>query len=108
MVLPIILAVMTGGGFAAAINAVVNRRRTRAESGKIDAEAAQIIANAAAALVGPLNERLGQHEQRIQQLEIRDAEKLGYIRTLLRWIAEHVPGLTPPEPPDLLRRELNP
>ncbi|MBM4517682.1 hypothetical protein GS432_21555 [Rhodococcus hoagii] len=109
------LAAIAGGALNAIINALVGRRRSQAETGKIDADAAQVIANTAVQLVGPINERMGQLEQRIRALEdenrherLRGAAKLEYIRVLMRWIAEHLPGRTPPEPPALLREELLP
>ncbi|RVW02997.1 hypothetical protein [Rhodococcus xishaensis] len=102
----LVLAMLTGGAFSTIVHAVMNRRRS-------NAEAAQIIAEAAASLVGPLNERLGQHEQRIQVLEAENAHKttlldeaIGFIRDLLAWAGRLLPGERTPDIPDTLRDEL--
>ncbi|EKT83032.1 putative minor tail protein [Rhodococcus phage Mbo4] len=88
---------------------ILSRRKSRAEVGKLDAEAAQIIAAAASALVAPLSESLGRLEQRIEVLESENAHKtklldsaIRFIRELLGWIEHHDPGQPPPViPPDL-------
>ncbi|MGW2095788.1 hypothetical protein [Promicromonospora sukumoe] len=110
----VVLALITGGGFAAAVNAVVNRRRTRAEAGKIDADAAKIIADAAAALVTPMSTRMGALEQRVGVLEAENAHKttlldsaIRFIRDLLDWIGHRVPGEAPPVIPENLRAEVS-
>ncbi|MCA1009008.1 hypothetical protein LCL87_25130 [Rhodococcus hoagii] len=112
-VLTIVLAVITGGGFTAAVNAVVGRRRSKAEAGKIDADAAKIIAEAAAALVTPMSTRMGSLEQRVEVLEAENAHKttlldsaIRFIRDLLDWIGHRVPGEAPPDIPADLRAEV--
>lgn len=45
-------------------------------------------------------ERKLEHEQRVRR------GAFDYIRVLLRWIETHLPGVTPPAPPELLREEL--
>ncbi|NKV27728.1 hypothetical protein GS912_24500 [Rhodococcus hoagii] len=45
-------------------------------------------------------ERKLEHEQRVRR------GAFDYIRILLRWIETHLPGVTPPAAPELLREEL--
>lgn len=45
-------------------------------------------------------ERKLEHEQRVRR------GAFDYIRVLLRWIETHLPGVTPPAAPELLREEL--
>ncbi|QSE94204.1 hypothetical protein JWS13_39205 [Rhodococcus pseudokoreensis] len=90
-----------------------NLRKDRAETGKLDAEAAHVIADAAAGLVGPLSERVGRMEQRIDVLEEENARKtklldsaIRFIRELLAWIERHVPDHHPPTIPADLESEI--
>ncbi|WP_307820477.1 hypothetical protein [Prescottella equi] len=45
-------------------------------------------------------ERKLEHEQRVRR------GAFDYIRILLRWIETHLPGVTPPVPPEVVREEL--
>ncbi len=78
-VLPIVLAVITGGGFTAAVNAIVGRRRVKAEAGKIDADAAKTIADAATALVAPLSAQVGAMGERLAVAEKRVGDAEGRV-----------------------------
>ena len=84
-------------------------RLSEAHEAKIDAEAAQIIANTAVALVQPLQEQISKLDGRVKTLERENlATKstlrlaIDYIRALRSWIFQHVPDKTPPVPPDAL------
>ncbi|WP_236721686.1 hypothetical protein [Prescottella equi] len=49
--------------------------------------------------VDDLEDRL-EREQRVRR------GAFDYIRTLLRWIETHMPGVTPPAPPEILKEDL--
>ncbi|QFG12966.1 minor tail protein [Mycobacterium phage Paphu] len=90
------VAVISGGAATQVLTAVFNRRVNRKVEQKTDNEAAQAIAVAAVTLVAPLEERLSRLEQ-------QHTLALTYIRSLWSWIDLHLPGRTPPAPPDQLR-----
>ncbi|QXN72998.1 minor tail protein [Mycobacterium phage Phillis] len=79
------------------------------EETKLDAEAAQIIANTAVALVAPLKTEINELSTRVTTLETENqatTSKLqlavNHIRTLYSWIYSHIPDKTPPQPPSEL------
>lgn len=87
--------------------------KTESESGKIDVEAAQIIAQTATDLLVPLSERVGKLEARIEVLEEENEHKtklldsaIHFIRELLLWIENHAPGRPPPTIPPELESEV--
>lgn len=111
------VGMILGGGFAgSAGTAVFHRRRNRAEVSKIDADAAQVIAETAVTLVAPLQAQITALNERVGTLETENestkaelaAHKtlfgiaLGHIRELHRWIDQHVPGRDRPQPPSEL------
>jgi chromosome segregation ATPase len=64
---------------------------------------------------GRQDERIDQQRDRIDEVERKlESEQrvnrtaFDYIRTLLRWIEQRMPGATPPEPPALLKGEIEP
>jgi len=84
-------------------------RLSDAHEAKMDAEAAQILANTAVALVQPLQEHLSKLDARVKTLERENQSTkstlrlaIDYIRALRSWIFQHVPDKTPPVPPDAL------
>lgn len=79
------------------------------EETKLDAEAAQIIANTAVALVAPLKTEITDLTKRVETLETENQEKttklqlaVDHIRALYNWIYSHIPDKTPPQPPPTL------
>ena len=77
----------------------LRKTEVAAESPKIDAEAAQIIASTAVTLVAPLQSQIEALTGRVGHLEAQYATAVGYIRSLRSWIFTHIPDETPPPPP---------
>ncbi len=78
-----------------------------AQGTKLDAEAAQIIAETAASLLVPVKAELAELRGRFDALEADNRVKttrldaaVRYIRELLAWITIHVPDKRPPSAPD--------
>ncbi|OHT67761.1 hypothetical protein [Mycobacteroides chelonae] len=104
------------------INKIFNRKKDGAdlekaasEGTKLDAEAAQIIANTAVALVAPLHSEIQKLNERVDSLEQENAStrsvfhvSIAYIRDLFSWIKVHLPDRNPPKPPLALELELFP
>lgn len=91
---------------ATAVQVCAESDKTHAESGKFDADAAQIIAQTAVSLVAPLQSEITKLTGRVEKLETENLASQGenrrlkhYIKDLLRWIAEHVPHAAPPPAP---------
>ncbi|WP_027503255.1 hypothetical protein [Rhodococcus sp. UNC363MFTsu5.1] len=83
-------AIGLGAVLTAVVGGVFALRKTRSESGKLDAEAAQTIATAAASLVAPMSAQIGAleqrvagAEQRVDALEKDNRRKTGVIRDFL-------------------------
>ncbi|MBM4592048.1 hypothetical protein GS454_01310 [Rhodococcus hoagii] len=83
--------------------------KTKAEGTLIDAEAAKTIAETAVVLVAPLKVEISELTSRVATLETENAQTktklqvaIDHINKVHRWIAEHIPGMTPPQPPDEL------
>ncbi|BBY34912.1 hypothetical protein BST33_00075 [Mycolicibacter minnesotensis] len=79
---------------------------------RLDAEAAQIVANTAVSLMAPLQHQVAELQSRVEALETEyeaSQSRLGlalkHIRSLYSWIYTHAPDHTPPAPPKEL--ELN-
>lgn len=102
------------GAFAGVVvKKVFDRRKDKAaadkveaEGTKLDADAAQVIANTAVALVAPLQSQITLLTSRVETLESENATTrtqlhiaLEYIRELHAWIRIHIPGKKPPRPP---------
>lgn len=82
------------------------RKNAEKEGVKIDADAAQVIANTAVALVAPLKAEIAELRVRVEIVEAENALKTTkieaaarYIRELLDWIRIHIPDRQPPAPP---------
>lgn len=91
---------------AAADGMEAESNKTYSESGKFDAEAAQVIAATTVTLLRPLQAEIADLRTRIETLEAENTYAQGkvrravhYIKDLLKWIAEHVPDGSPPLPP---------
>lgn len=76
---------------------------------KVKADAANVVTQSAVLLLGPLNERIDDLTKRVASLEAEDVKTksalrtaIDYINQLRSWIAQHVPGKTPPSPPSTL------
>lgn len=119
-----IIPSLTGGGLVLAIAAVFKLwpevRKLRADAGKVQAEAAAITDESMRetfqallqeqrqgfeAQIGPLREELTRQGAEIRMLREEVAEVrtkywrgIGFIRTLLHWISEHVHTDHPPVP----------
>lgn len=85
---------------------VATVKRTEAEDTKIDAEAAQIIANTAVMLVAPLQGQITELTGRVGTLEMENTatktrlqSAIDHIRQLRLFINKHIPDKTPPQPP---------
>lgn len=85
---------------------VATVKRTEAEDTKIDAEAAQIIANTAVLLVAPLQTQITELTTRVGSLESENTATksklqlaIDHIRALRAWIGTHIPDKMPPQPP---------
>ncbi|OBJ41339.1 hypothetical protein A5630_23030 [Mycolicibacterium mucogenicum] len=83
------------------------RRKDKSSGAKLDAEAAQIIAETAASLLVPVKAELAELRGRFDALEADNRVKttrldaaVRYIRELLAWITIHVPDKRPPSAPD--------
>lgn len=78
LLVPIVVAALTGGFGVAIVAALAARRRTRAEAGEGEARGAQIIVNTAEVLVGLSRrevERLdAEREEQAKRFELRIAE----------------------------------
>lgn len=81
-------------------------RRTESEAGKFDAEAVQAITAAAVMLVAPLQAEINELRGRVDTLEDENTKtktllqiSIEYIRALRGWIDQHIPDLSPPDPP---------
>lgn len=81
-------------------------KKTEAEAGKFDADAVQAITNAAVTLVTPLQAEITKLTLRVDALEHENLTtktllqtSIEYIRALRGWIADHLPGMDPPQPP---------
>jgi len=113
-----ILAVLTlifgGGGVAAILKARYDKKigvaqQENAEDDSISIRWQRIIEAQTASLVGPLQKRLAEVEEKVKTLENELTETrakywkaVKYIRTLMSWITIHVPAddsKTPPIPP---------
>ena len=101
-------AIGLGSLLTALVGGLFLMRKTRAESGKLDADAAQTIAAAAASLVAPLSAQVGALEQRIVAVErehattrARFASAIRHIRDWIRWDTNGRVGLSPSIPEDL-------
>lgn len=71
---------------------LLDRKRTKSETHKVDADTAKVFTEIAVGLVAPL-------ESRIAKLEKENSSAFAYIRVLLSWIGTHVPDKSPPPPP---------
>lgn len=90
------------------INRITNRKASQkieAETGKFDADAAQVIASTAMALLAPLQGEVADLRTRIQKLEGENVATTGklrrainYIRELRVWVAQNVTPECPPPP----------
>ena len=56
--------------------------------------------------VRELRGRVDELDKRLRDEQRVSRTAIGFVRTLLRWIEEHLPGSTPPQVPELLREEL--
>lgn len=56
--------------------------------------------------VRELRGRVNELDNRLREEQRVNRTSVGFIRTLLRWIEEHLPGSTPPQVPELLRELL--
>ncbi|GAB4584394.1 hypothetical protein [Nocardia sp. IFM 10818] len=97
------------GALGAGVTGWINRRKNRAESTQIDAEAAKIIADTAVVLVAPLRSQVEALTSRVAVLETENRQTknllriaLDHIEELHDWIKSHLPGATPPGRPDSL------
>lgn len=69
LVVQIVTGIGATGAIGAAVTALVSRRKTRAEVEGARADAAQVISSAAAALVGPLESRVQDLAQQVQETD---------------------------------------
>lgn len=111
----LIVGVLAKGWFdrkvnrATAVQVEADAYRTHSESGKFDAEAAQVIAATTITLLAPLQAEVTELRKEVDSLKNDALSTQGenrrlkhYIKDLLRWITEHVPdGCPPPAPSDL-------
>lgn len=81
-------------------------KRAESDAGKVDADAAQVIATTAVTLIAPLQAEIADLRLRMDVLEEENkATKtrlqlaIDYIRELLVFIRNHNPDKTPPTPP---------
>lgn len=84
LITQIIVAVGGFGGIAAAIGAFFSRRRTNAEAGTFDANAASVLSNTAAAQVARMDARMVAQEERAAKQDSRIAGLEKQLRTLRR------------------------
>ncbi|KZM68825.1 hypothetical protein [Nocardia terpenica] len=94
------------GAVGAGVTGWANRRKSRAETTQIDAEAAKIIADTAVVLVAPLAAQVEGLNTRVAVLETENRRTKGLLRIALDhieelhdWIKSHVPGAQPPSRP---------
>jgi len=114
---PIIASASGGGGLIGVIGTRIfdwGRNRSevnniRSTGTKIDAEAAQVIADTALTLVAPLKREIQELNSRVDRLEKENAATelklhlaLEHIRVLYAWIFNHMPDKTPPRLPSQL------
>ncbi len=103
-----------GGPILAAVVALIGHRwmrRSNRESNTTADWAAYAEANSRdmAALrteISRLNERVDELDRRLRHEQRISRAAISFIRVLLRWIDEHVPGHAPPAAPDILKEEL--
>lgn len=102
-----LVGIIVGSGAAGAgVTEFLNRRKSRSEAKRLDADAAQSLAEAAVVLVAPLQAQIESLTSRVQTLEEEDRRKttlfgiaVGHIRDLHAWIDKHMPGNDRPLPP---------
>lgn len=87
----------------------LDRRKSVSEGTKIDAEAAQIIANTALSLIAPVEKKVKDLTTRVDELEEENRKTkskfqvaIDHIRSLYLWIDRHLPDKTPPSLPTAL------
>lgn len=68
---PILIAALTGGFLRDVIKGIYQRRTIKAQGDKTEAEATTIIVKSATDLLGPLNKRISEQNQEINDLRIR-------------------------------------
>lgn len=83
--------------------------RTEAEETKLDADAAQVIAQTAVSLVAPLQTQVDSLRERVMVLEAENNSTksrlqvaIDHIYELHAWINTHLPQRRPPQPPQAL------
>lgn len=98
--------VLGSGAVGSIVTNVFNRRKVKADAGKIDAEAAQTIATTAVTLVAPLQAQVTDLLDRVETLEAENTTTksklqlaIDHIRELRYWIRTHLPDKTPPASP---------
>lgn len=81
-------AIGLGSVVTALIGGLFLMRKNRSESGKLDADAAKIIADAAAGLVAPMSLQIGKLEKRVETLETDNERKSGLLESATRVIRD--------------------
>lgn len=101
--------VLGSGVVGAGVTGLVNRRKSNADTGKVDAEAARIIADTAVVLVAPLRSQIDALTARVGLLETENTNTrsllkiaLDHIEELHEWIKTHMPGANVPGRPSSL------
>lgn len=87
----------------------LDKRKSPAEETRIDAEAAQIIANTAVSLIAPVERKMKELAERVELVEEENRQTkskfqvaIDHIRSLYVWIDRHLPNKTPPSLPTAL------